>query len=108
MKKYKVLQVCYDFSNNLPYYDEVSEIFDTKEQAECSMYQCVIDELEALNGISENGDFPERRFIATRETEDYDVVINAWDGSDYRPVTCYKVLFIDELMEVKNGALFSN
>lgn len=99
MKKYKVLQVCYDFANKPPYYDELLETFDTKEKAECYMYQCVIDELESLNGISEDDTFPERRFIATRETEGYDVVINAWDGTDYRPVTCYKVLPTDEVAE---------
>ena len=105
MEMYKVLQVLYDFENDSPYFDELSGTFDTKEKAECSMYRCVIDELECLNGINENDTFPERIFIATMEMEDYNVVINAWDGPDYRPVTYYKVLSIDELVEFFNAKL---
>ena len=105
MEKYKVLLLCYDFANKPPCFDELSFTSDLKVDTMVCMYQCVLDELESLNGIMENDTFPERRFIATMEDEDYDVVINCWDGPDYRPVTCYKVLSIDELLEFFNAKL---
>lgn len=105
MKKYKILQKCYDFPNDPPYYDELSVTFPTKERAEINMYRCILDELELLNGIMEGDTFPERRFIATIECIYFDVVINAWDGPDYRPVTFYKVMEIDELVEFFNEKL---
>lgn len=105
MAKYKVLQVCYDFANQPPYFDELSGTFNTKTEAENSMYHCVIDELVMLNGIMEDDTFPERRFVATKEDENYDIVVNAWDGPDYRPVTCYKVMSITELLEFFDAKL---
>jgi hypothetical protein len=65
----------------------------------------VLDELASLNGIMEDDEFPERRFIATMEDEDHDVVINCWDGPDYRPVTCYDVMAQKELLEKLNEML---
>ena len=105
MSKYKVLQVCYDFENRPPYFDELSQTHSSRDKAEIDMYKYVLDELDCLNGIMEGDAFPERRFIATIEDKEYDVVVNAWDGPDYRPVTCYKVITVDELVEFFNAKL---
>ena len=105
MKKYKVIYLCYDFENEPPYFDEGPLEFPSREKAEISMLHSVIDELTGLNGIMEDGNFPERSFIATMEDEEYDVVINCWDGPDYRPVTCYKAASIPELLEFFNAKL---
>ena len=107
MEKYKVLQVCYDYDNEPPYFEELSCTSTVKSEAEVCMYACVIDELECLNGIGEDDTFPERRFIATTSGETYDVSVWAWDGPDYRPVSCYKVMTIDELVEFFNAKLRS-
>lgn len=105
MTKYKIHMAFYDFENSEPYFDEVNGEFGSKMEAELAMLRCVLDELQSLNGIMEDDTFPERRFIATTEDEDHDVVINAWDGPDYRPVTCYKVMPVDELVEFFNAKL---
>ena len=92
MIQYKILLTCYDFDKKEPYIDELSSRYDSVIKAENAMYVCVLDELASLNGIMENDEFPERRFIATTEDTDHDVVINCWDGPDYRPVTCYDIV----------------
>jgi len=69
------------------------------------MLCCVIDELRSLNGILEDDTFPELRFIATMAEEDHDVIINAWDGPDYRPVTCYDVITVEEHVQSLNRQL---
>ena len=103
--KYKILLTCYDFDRNEPYLDEVIGVDSTETKARYEMMRCVIDELQDLNGILEDGTFPERRFIATMEDEEHDVVINAWDGPDYRPVTCYDIITQTELLKKLNGML---
>lgn len=105
MARFKVIQLCYDFEDKPPYFDEGSWTHATREKAEISMLRSVIDELACLNGIMEDGNFPERSFIATMEDEEYDVVVNAWDGPDYRPVTCYKVLSVTDLLRFFNAKL---
>lgn len=93
---YKIVLSSYDFDKSESYKDEVKGVFTSKMNAEIVMLDCVFDELQSLNGILENDAFPERRFIATREDEEHDVVINAWDGPDYRPVTCYDIVKVDK------------
>lgn len=92
---YKIVLTCYDFDKSEPYKDEIQGVFTSRMNAEIVMLDCVLDELQSLNGINEEDEFPERRFIATREDEKHDVVINAWDGPDYRPVTCYDIVKVD-------------
>lgn len=96
MIKYKINMTCHDFENSEPYFDEVNGEFGSKMEAELAMLRCVLDELQSLNGIMEDDTFSERRFIATIEDEDHDVVINAWDGPDYRPVTCYDIVEVKD------------
>lgn len=104
--KYKVLLTCHDFANKPSYFDESLDTFDTETEAENYMYHSAIDELESLCGIlDEDGAFPELRFVPTMQDEEYNLVINAWDGPDYRPVTCYKVMSVDELVEFFNAKL---
>ena len=105
MGKYKILLTCYDFGNSKPYLDEVTGVFTTYTRARCEMLHCVLDELESLNGIMEDDTFPERRFISTMENEHHDVVINAWDGPDYSPVTCYNVMTQANLLKKLNKML---
>lgn len=105
MSKYKVIYLCYDFEGIPPYFDEGYCTYPTRESAENSMFRSALCELEELNGILEDDTFPERRFISTLEDEEYDVVINCWDGPDYRHVTCYKVGSIEELLVFFNKKL---
>lgn len=91
-KQYKLVLTCYDFHKPEPYTEELPHRYETPEKAKLSMQTLVLDELVSLNGIDANGNFPERRFIATTEDSDHDIVINAWDGPDYRPVTCYDIV----------------
>lgn len=103
--KYKILLTCYDFDKKEPYFDEVIGVYNSKIEAENVMFNCVLDELQCLNGIMEDDTFPERRFIAATESEDFDIVVHAWDGPDYRPVTCYKIMEVDGLVEFFNAKL---
>lgn len=105
MAKHKILLTCYDFDEKEPYFDEVIGVYNSKMEAENVMLSCVLDELECLNGINSDDTFPERRFIASKEFEDYDVMINAWDGPDYRHVTGYNVILQTELLEMLNSML---
>lgn len=105
MKKHKILLTCYDFDKKEPYFDEVIGVYNSKVEAENVMFGCVLGELECLNGINADDTFPERRFIATTADEDYDVIINAWDGPDYRPVTGYNVMPQTELLDMLNNML---
>ena len=105
MGKYKVLLTCYDFENTNPYLDEVTGVFPTSTRAICEMMHCVLDELTSLNGIMHGDTFPERRFISTMEDKNHDIVVNAWDGPDYRPVTCYDVITQAELLKNLNKML---
>jgi hypothetical protein len=105
MTKHKIFLTCYDFDKKQPYFDEVAGVFRSKMEAENTMFHLAIDELACLNGITEDESFPERRFIATTEDEDYDLVINAWDGPDYRPVTCYNIMSEAKLLKMLNNML---
>ena len=105
MGKYKILLTCYDFDKKEPYLDEVAGVYATNTRARCEMLHCVLDELECLNGIMDGDIFPERRFISTMADENHDVVINAWDGPDYRPVTCYDVITQTKLLKKLNNML---
>ena len=105
MGKYKILLTCYDFDKQEPYLDEVTGVYATELRARYEMLHCVLDELESLNGIMDGDTFPERRFISTMEDEEHDVVVNAWDGPDYRPVTCYDVLAQTTLLKKLNKML---
>lgn len=91
-KQYKIVLTCYDFDKPEPYTEELPSRYETPEQAKLSMHTLVLDELESLNSIDADGNFPERRFIANTEDQDHDIVINAWDGPDYRTVTCYDIV----------------
>lgn len=91
-KQYKIVLTEYDFQEPEPYTEELPDRYETREQAQLAMSYLVMDELASLNGIDADGNFPERRFIATSEDTDHDIVINAWDGPDYRPVTCYNIV----------------
>lgn len=90
--KWKIVLTCYDFHKPEPYTEEMPSRYETPEKARLSMQTLVLDELASLNGIDADGNFPECRFIATTEDEKHNIVINAWDGPDYRPVTCYDVV----------------
>lgn len=106
MKKYKILLTCYDFDEPMPYFDEVIGVFNSKLEAEKIMLECAIGEMENLCGIlDEDGAFPELRFVPTMQDEEYNLVINAWDGPDYRPVTGYNVMSVNELLEFFNAKL---
>lgn len=103
--KYVIVMQCYDVDRKNPYPDEVEEVFDDATYARYQMLCCVLDELDSLNGILEDGTFPELRFIATMEDEKHDVIIQAWDGPDYRPVTCYDMVSVEDLLLALNWEL---
>lgn len=105
MGKYKILLTCYDFDKKEPYLDEVTGVFATELRARYEMLSCVLDELTSLNGIMEDDTFPERRFISTMENKYHDIVVNAWDGPDYRHVTCYDVITQTKLLKKLNSML---
>lgn len=96
---------CYDVDRKDPYPDEVQGAFDDVTYARYHMLCCVIDELRSLNGILEDDTFPELRFIATMEDTEHGVIIQAWDGPDYRPVTCYDVITVKEHLQNLNRKL---
>ena len=108
MAKYKIVLTCYDFDKKNPYFDEVIGTYTSEIKAKYEMFHCVLDELTSLNGIMADDTFPELRFIATTEDEHHDVVIDAWDGPDYRPVTCYDVMPQRELLAMLNEMLRAN
>lgn len=109
---YNIKLLCHDFENKPPYHDHIEGNFPTKEAAEATMLHAIIDELNSLNGINEDGTFPERRFTVQMEDETHDAVIICWDGEDYRPVTCYDIvetgkpaMTYQRAMELLNGII---
>ena len=51
-----------------------------------------MNELEDLCGIREDNTFSELRFVPTMVYDSHFLVINGWNGEDYRPVTVYDIL----------------
>ena len=89
---FKVVLLCYDYASPSPYLDSIDAAVETREEAEVIMLRCALDELNDLNAPTGETEKPERSFTAQLEDEAYDVIICCWDGEDYMPVTCYKIL----------------
>lgn len=89
---YKIVLTCFEYKETNPSTKELPIVFASETEAENALLRLVIDELSELNGITEDGSFPERRFIAMLDNEDHDAVINCWDGPDYMPVTYYDIV----------------
>lgn len=89
---FKIVLTCFEYKETPPSIKELSIVFASETEAENALLRLVINELSELNGIMENGSFPERRFIAMLDNEDHDAVINCWDGPDYMPVIYYDIV----------------
>lgn len=89
---FKIVLLCYDYRKPFPYLDSFDSALETREEAEVIMLRCALNELNELNAPTEEGGKPERAFTAQLDDEAYDVIICCWDGEDYMPVTCYKIV----------------
>lgn len=89
---FKVKLLCYNYEEPTPSHDIIPCEFATHEAAETAMLHHILDELNQLNGINEDGNFPEHRFTVQMEDETHDAIVLCWDGEDYAPVTCYNII----------------
>ena len=96
---FKVKLLCYNHGDPTPSHDVIPCEFATHEAAETAMLHHILDELNQLNGVDEDGNFPERHFTVQMEDETHDAIILCWDGEDYNPVTCYDIIETDTAAE---------
>ena len=93
---YRIVLTCWDHEEKSPFCDRVANLFDSKESAQKALRSCVKDELEALNGRDIEDidlEYPSEfdRFKVIFDGDEFDAIIQFWDGDDYWPVTGYKI-----------------
>lgn len=92
MTKYIISMMCYDAPE--PYPDTVEKLFDDINEAKRTLYKCVADELETLNG-----DNPAKPYSVRRGYKNHEIVIV--NNETDTPVTGYNILAVAKTYEKK-------
>lgn len=94
-KFYKIVMTCYDYNDIPPYEDEVETVYESKEDADKALLQCVDDEVNGLNDGDAEGEFCAN---FDYQYEPHDAVVEFWEGEptendcSFRPVTTYDIV----------------